>query len=84
MYDVRLVLSALLARLRLFFLGINPKLTLRYVLKKKIDDIYTWLDLDDDDMKALTKPISDTTSTLSKVIFIPAYDIYQEQETKGS
>ena len=38
-----------------FFLGINPKLTLRKALKEKIDDIITCLDLDDDDTKLLMK-----------------------------
>ena len=38
-----------------FFLGISPKLTLRKVLKERIDDIITWLDLDDDDIKFLLK-----------------------------
>ena len=36
-----------------FSLEINPKLTLRKALKDKIDDIITWLDLDDDDTKLL-------------------------------
>ena len=38
-----------------FFLGINPKLTLRNALKKKIDEICLWLDLDDEDTKKLIK-----------------------------
>lgn len=38
-----------------FFLGINPKLTLRNALKNKIDEIITWLDIDDDDTKLLMK-----------------------------
>ena len=38
-----------------FFLGINPKVTLRNVLKKKIKEVYTWLDLDDGDIKVLIR-----------------------------
>ena len=38
-----------------FFLGINPKLTLRKAFNEKIDDIITWLDLDDDDTRLLMK-----------------------------
>ena len=36
-----------------FFLGVNPKLTLRKALKQKIDDICLSLDLDDEDTKKL-------------------------------
>ena len=35
-----------------FFLGINPKLTLRKALKQRIDEICLWLDLDDEDTKS--------------------------------
>ena len=38
-----------------FFLGINPKLTLRKALKEKIDDIITWFDIENDDIKLLMK-----------------------------
>ena len=67
-----------------FFLGINRKLTLRNVLKKKMDEICSWLDLDNDDMKARIKPISDTTSTLSQEIVIPTYDIYHKVFGSGT
>ena len=36
-----------------FFLRINLKLTLKTSLKDTIDDIVTWLDLDDEDTKVL-------------------------------
>ena len=36
-----------------FFLGINPKLTLRKELKQRIDEICLWLNLDDEDTKHL-------------------------------
>jgi len=49
-----------------FFVGINPKLTLRNVLKKKIDEICTWLDLDDEDTKALTKTNTDENDKLCR------------------
>ena len=60
-----------------FFLGINPKLTLQKSLKDKIDDIITWLDLDDDDTTLLMK---DKTSgdTVTQEIVIPAFDIHHK------
>ena len=67
-----------------FFLGINPKLTLRNSLKKKIDEIFPWLDLDDDDTKALTKTTSNDTGTTSQEIVIPAYDIYHKVYGSGT
>ena len=67
-----------------FFLGINPKLTLRNVLKKKIDNICTWLDLDDDDTKALTKTTTNDNGTTSQEIVIPAYDIYHKVFGSGT
>ena len=36
-----------------FFLGVNPKLTLRKALKQKIDKICLWIDLDDEDTNKL-------------------------------
>ena len=41
-----------------FFLGINPKLTLRKTLKQRIDEICLWLDLDDEVTKQLIKEAS--------------------------
>ena len=38
-----------------FFFDINPKFTLQKVLKEKIDEIYIWLNLYDDETKALAK-----------------------------
>ena len=67
-----------------FFLGINPKLTLRNVLKKKIDEIWTWLDLDDEDTKALTKTNPDENNKPSQEIVIPAYDIYHKVFGSGT
>ena len=60
-----------------FFLGINPKLTLRKALKEKIDDIITWLDLDDDDTKLLMKESKKGDSSTQEII-IPAYDIHHK------
>ena len=67
-----------------FFLGINPKLTLRNVLKKKIDEIFTWLDLDDEDTKELTETNPDENGTTSQEIVIPAYDIYHKVFGSGT
>ena len=66
-----------------FFLGINPKLTLRKALKEKIDDIITWLDLDDDDTKLLMKETKTGDNTTQEIV-IPALTHtirYSDQET---
>ena len=60
-----------------FFLGINPKLTLRKALKEKIDDIITWLDLDDDDTKLLMKESKTGVKTTQQIV-IPAFDIHHK------
>ena len=44
-----------------FFLGINPKLTLRKALKQRTDKICLWLDLDDEDTKSFSKKHPRTT-----------------------
>ena len=67
-----------------FFLCINPKVTPRNVLKKKIDEICTWLDLDDEDTKALTKTNPDENNKPSQEIVIPAYDIYHKVFGSGT
>ena len=67
----------------MFFLGINPKLTLRKALKEKIDDIITWLDLDDDDTKLLMKETKTGDNTTQEIV-IPALTHtirYSDQET---
>ena len=60
-----------------FSLDIKPKATLRYVLKQKIKNMCTWLDLDSENVKIPTK---DTTSNhiVTQKQFIPAFDIYQK------
>ena len=60
-----------------FFLGINPKLTLRKVLKEKIDDIITWIDLDDNDTKLLMKENTTRDNTTQEIV-IPAFDIHHK------
>ena len=60
-----------------FFLEIKLKLIVHKVLKEKIDEICTWLDLDDDDIKALTKEII-SNHKLTQEIVIPAYDIHNK------
>ena len=67
-----------------FSLWINPKLILRNVLKKKIDEICPWLDLDDEGTKALIKPTLDNTKTVLQEIVIPAYDIYHKVFGSGT
>ena len=66
-----------------FFLGINPKLTLRKALKDKIDHIITWLDLDDDDTKLLMKE-SKKGDPPTQEIIIPAYDIHHKIFSSGN
>ena len=60
-----------------FFLGINPKLTLRKALKEKNYDIITWLDLDDDDTKLLMKDNKNGDSTTQEIVIL-AYDIHHK------
>ena len=64
------------------FLGINSKLTLRNVLKEKIDKIYTWLDLDDDDTKPLTKERTSNLTLVQKIVIL-TYDIYNNVSGTG-
>ena len=71
-----------------FFLGINPKITLRNVLKQ-IDEICTLLDLDDDDMKAfINHPLIQTQLYHKKISFQHTIFIIrnldQKQKTKES
>ena len=61
-----------------FFLRINPKLALRNVLKIRMEEICTWLYLDDDDTKALTKPSMDIISNFIQESVIPAFDLYHK------
>ena len=58
-----------------FFLGVNPKLTLRKALKQKIDDICLLLDLDDEDTKELMRDITTERKTTQELVIL-AYDIH--------
>ena len=60
-----------------FFLGTNPKLTLRKTLKEKNDDIITWLDLDNDDTKLLMKENKTGYKNIQEIV-IPAFDIHNK------
>lgn len=64
------------ASIGLFF-KINPKFTLRYVLKQKIEEICIWINLDDEDTKVITK---ETTSnhTIIQELVIHSFDIYNK------
>ena len=70
------------ARIR-FFLEINPKLTLRKALKQRIDEIYIWLDLDDEDTKHLLKETTLNNKT-SQELVIPAFDIHNKEFGTGT
>ena len=61
-----------------FFLGISPKLTLRTVLKQRIDKICLWLDLDDEDTKQLIKETS-SDNKITQELVIPAFDIHNKE-----
>ena len=66
-----------------FFLGINPTLTWRKELKQRIDEIYLWLDLDDEDTKKLIKETSLHNKTTQKLV-IPAFDIHNKEFGSGT
>ena len=66
-----------------FFLGINPKLTLRTVLKQRIDEICLWLDLDDEDTKQLIKETS-SDNKITQELVIPAFDIHNKEFGSGT
>ena len=66
-----------------FFLGVNPKLTLRKGLKQKINNIYLWLDIDDEDTKKLMRDITTETKTTQELV-IPAYDVYNKEFGSGT
>ena len=66
-----------------FSLGINPKLTLRRVLKQRIDKIYIWLDLDDEDTKKLLKETSSDNKSIQELV-IPAFDIHNKEFGSGT
>ena len=57
---------------------------MRSFLSKQIDEIYTWLDLDDDEMKTLTKSSSDTSSTFSQEILILSFDLFHKVFGSGT
>ena len=61
-----------------FFLGINPKLTLRTVLRQRIDEICLWLDLDNEDTKQLIKETS-LDNKITQELVIPAFDIHNKE-----
>ena len=65
------------------FLGINPKLTLRKALKQKIDEIFLWLDLDDEDIKKLIKETTTNNSTTHDLV-IQTFDIHNKEFGKGT
>ena len=66
-----------------FSLGINPKLTLRTVLKQRIDEICLWLDLDDEDTKQLIKETS-LDNKITQELVIPAFDIHNKEFGSGT
>ena len=61
-----------------FFLGVNPKLTLRKALKQTIDEICLWLDFNDEDTKKLMRDITTETNKIQELV-IPAFDIYNKE-----
>ena len=53
-----------------FFLGVNPKLTLRKALKQKIDEMCLWLDLDDEDTKKLIRETTTESNTTQELVIL--------------
>ena len=66
-----------------FFLGINPKLTLQKAIKKQIDEICPWLDLDDEDTKKLIKETTLNDKT-SQVLLRPTFDTHNKEFETGT
>lgn len=60
-----------------FFFGINPQLTLRKAMKEKIDDIITWIDLDNDETKILMKKNTTRDNTTQEIV-IPTFDVHHK------
>ena len=65
-----------------FFLGVNPKHTLRKVLKKN-DEICLWLDLDDEDTQKLMRDTTTGKNTIQDLV-IPAFDIHNKEFGSGT
>ena len=66
-----------------FFLGINPKQTLRKVLKQRFDKISLWLDLDDKDTKHLLKETTWNNKTSQELVIL-AFDIHNKEFGTGT
>ena len=65
-----------------FFLGVNPKLTLRKALKQNIDEICLWLDLDDEEIKKNRETTMESNTTQELVI--PAFGIHNKEFGSGT
>ena len=59
----------------LFFLETNSQVTLRNTLKRNIDDFFTWLNLDDEDTKAITRETTSNITTSQEIVML-AFDIH--------
>ena len=66
-----------------YFLGVNPKLTLRKALKQKVDEICLWLDLDDEDTKQLIRETTTESNTTQELV-IPAFDNHNKEFGSGT
>ena len=64
-------------------IGIDFKFKLRDVLNTKIEEICTWLDLDDKYTKAFTKPSKKYQPSHTKII-IPTFDLYHKVFGSGT
>ena len=61
----------------------QSKLTLRKARKQRIDEIYIWLDLDDEDTKKLLKETSSDNKNIQEQV-IPAFDIHNKEFGSGT
>ena len=69
-----------------FFVDINPRVTLRETLRRRIQDQRMWIDLDDEDCKDMIHQDLDTEGKpTGKVrILIPAFDLHSREVGDGN
>ena len=65
---------------------VNPKITLRNEMRKRIQDQLMWIDLEDEETKKLMHPITDKNGkpTGSERIVLPPFDLYSKNIGHGN
>ena len=56
---------------------------MRKALKQRIDELFLWLDLDDEDTKQLIKEISSDNKTTQELV-VPAFNIHNKSFGSGT